>query len=414
MFRAWSITLFVGVLTVLWAVILIPISGLLSLENIGRVSPQLRDALNSHQISRALVQTGLPTLLFSGLAVAVPYLYYWLATYQGMDSLGDIETSLINKNFFFTFFNLFLFFTVFGTVFTAKDYFDQIGHRLKDTISIAYVLARSLKSLVLFYMNLIVLQGLALFPFRLLEFGSVFLYPFYKVSSKTPRDYAELVQPPVFSYGFYLPQTLFIFIICIVYSVLPGSWFILFFGLLYFLLGGFIYKYQLLYAMDHRQHSTGRAWPIMCEWTLLGLLVFQLAMAGILGLSLAIKRAVLVAPLIAFTIWFLVYYQRQYEPLMKFIAIRSLTHESPLGGVEPGESRYEAETAGRRTVDESEETGLRYMNPSLVLPLEEAWLPKQGQDVQAEGVRSAELGAGGGAGGGGGGREGRDAGREEA
>ena len=394
MFRAWSITLFVAVLTVLWAIILIPISGLLSLENIGRVSPQLRDALNSHQISRALVQTGLPTLLFSGLAVAVPYLYYWLATLQGMDSLGDIETSLINKNFFFTFFNLFLFFTVFGTVFTAKDYFDQIGNRLKDTISIAYVLARSLKSLVLFYMNLIVLQGLALFPFRLLEFGSVALYPFYKVSSKTPRDYAELVQPPVFSYGFYLPQTLFIFIICIVYSVLPGSWFILFFGLLYFLLGGFIYKYQLLYAMDHRQHSTGRAWPIMCNWTMLGLLVFQLAMAGILGLSLAIKRAVLVAPLLAFTVWFMVYYQRQYEPLMKFIAIRSLTHESPLGGLQPSESRYEADTAGRRNVDESDETGLRYMNPSLVLPLEEAWLPKQGQDAEAEGVRSAELGGG--------------------
>ena len=125
---------------------------------------------------------------------------------------------------------------------------------------------------------------------------------------------------------------------------------------------------------------------------MLGLLVFQLAMAGILGLSLAIKRAVLVAPLLAFTVWFMVYYQRQYEPLMKFIAIRSLTHESPLGGLQPSESRYEADTAGRRTVDESEETGLRYMNPSLVLPLEEAWLPKQGQDAEIEGVRSAELG----------------------
>lgn len=76
MFRAWTITLFIAVLTVFWALILVPIAGLLSLENIGKVSPQLRDALNSHQISRALVQTGIPTALFSGLAVAVPYLYY--------------------------------------------------------------------------------------------------------------------------------------------------------------------------------------------------------------------------------------------------------------------------------------------------------------------------------------------------
>ena len=76
MFRSWTVFLFIAILTVFWSIILVPIAGLLSLENIGRVSPQLRDALNSHQISRALVQTGIPTLVFSGLAVVVPYLYY--------------------------------------------------------------------------------------------------------------------------------------------------------------------------------------------------------------------------------------------------------------------------------------------------------------------------------------------------
>ncbi|KAL9103872.1 MAG: hypothetical protein Q9163_001109 [Psora crenata] len=376
MFRAWSITLVIAILTIFWSLLLVPLAGLLSLENIGKVSPHLRDALNSHQTSRALIQTGLPTALFSLLSVAVPYIYYWLSTLQGMVSQGDVEMSLISKNFFFSFFNLFVVFTVFGTVSNATGYFDQIGKTLKDTTSIAYVLARSLKNLVLFYMNLIILQGLGLFPFRLLEFGSVTLYPISLMGSKTPRDYVELMEPPVFSYGFYLPQSILIFIICIVYSVLPGSWFILFFGLLYFLLGAFIYKYQLLYAMDHRQHSTGRAWPIICNRILVGLLVFQLAMAGILGLSLAIERAVLIVPLLAFTIWFMIFYQRTYEPLMKFIAIRSLTHEPPFGALQPGESRYDSETAGAREVDEDEETGLRYINPNLVLPLEGPWLAK--------------------------------------
>ena len=300
--------------------------------------------------------------------------------------------SLISKNFFFSFFNLFVVFTVFGTVSGATGYWNQIGKTLKDTTSIAYVLARSLKNLVLFYMNLIILQGLGLFPFRLLEFGSVSLYPISKMTSKTPRDYAELVQPPVFSYGFYLPQTILIFVICIVYSVLPGSWFILFFGLLYFLIGSFIYKYQLLYAMDHRQHSTGRAWPIICNRIVLGLVVFQLAMAGILGLSMAIKRAVLIVPLIGFSIWFIVFYQRTYEPLMKFIAIRSLNHDPPFGALPPGESRYDSETAGGRNVDEDEETGLRYMNPSLVLPLEKLWLPKDRDVDRAEDGAGTENG----------------------
>lgn len=190
-------------------------------------------------------------------------------------------------------------------------------------------------------------------------------------------DYAELVQPPVFSYGFYLPQTMLIFIICIVYSVLPGSWFVLLFGLLYFIIGTFIYKYQLLYAMDHRQHSTGRAWSIICNRIVLGLIVFQLAMTGILGLSLAVYRAILIVPLLAFTIWFIVFYQRTYDPLMKFIAIRSLTHDPPFGALAHGESRYESETSRGRDVDEDQETGLRYINPSLVSPLEDIWLAKK-------------------------------------
>ncbi|KAL6716189.1 hypothetical protein ACLMJK_005755 [Lecanora helva] len=386
MLRAWSISLVIALLTIFWSLLLYPLAGLLSLENIGKVWPQLHDALDSHKIARSLVQQGLPTLIISLLTVAVPYLYYWLSTLQGMISQGEVEMSLISKNFFFTFFNLFVVFTIFGTGLNANAarYRDKLGDSLKDTTTIAYTLAKSLKDLVLLYMNLIILQGLGLFPLRLLEFGSVALYPISLIGAKTPRDYAEMVQPPVFSYGFYLPQSLLIFIICIVYSVLPASWFVLFFGLVYFIIGHFIYKYQLLYAMDHRRHSTGRAWPLICNRIVLGLLVFQLAMAGILGLNLAFYRSALIVPLIVFSIWFLVYYQRTYAPLMRFIAIRSLTHDPPFGAVPPGESRYESETSRGRDVDEDDESGLRYINPNLILPLEDVWLAKKPTDTSGQ------------------------------
>ena len=104
-----------------------------------------------------------------------------------MISQGDIEMSLISKNFFFTFFNLFVVFTIFGTASNARGYFSRIGDSLKDTTSIARILAESLKNLVLFYLNLIILQGLGLFPFRLLEFGSVAMYPIFLIGAKTPR-----------------------------------------------------------------------------------------------------------------------------------------------------------------------------------------------------------------------------------
>ena len=75
MTRAWSITLVIILLTVFWSLLLVPLAGLLNLQSICKVWPQLAISLDSHLISKSLVQTGLPTLLISLLNVLVPYLY---------------------------------------------------------------------------------------------------------------------------------------------------------------------------------------------------------------------------------------------------------------------------------------------------------------------------------------------------
>jgi calcium permeable stress-gated cation channel len=376
MLRAWSIMLVIGFLTIFWAVLLIPLAGLLSIEAIDKVLPGVADALKAHPIAQSLVQTGLPTLVFSLLSVAVPYLYDWLSNLQGMTSQGDVELSIISKNFFFTFFNLFIVFTIWGSAASFYEFWQDLQNILKDTAGIAYAVAKSLEQLAPFYVNLIVLQGFGLFPFRLLEFGSVALYPFYLISAKTPRDYAELSQAPVFSYGFYLPQTQLIFIVCVIYSVLPSSWLIQLFGLVYFLIGGFIYKYQLLYAMDHRQHSTGRAWPMICDRITVGLVVFQIAMTGILALKSALTPSAFLLPLLIGTLWFTVYFRRTYYPLMMFIALRSIDRHEQIDLPPPSETPWDRDTDQGRSVDTSEATGLRYINPNLVASLEKLWIRK--------------------------------------
>jgi len=378
MFRAWTIMGVVGILTVFWIFIIVPFAGLLELETIRTYFPAFAKVLEDHKILKTLVSTSLPTLVLSLLSIIVPYLYDWLSGMQGMISAGDVELSLISKNFLFTFFNLFIVFTVFGTAATFSKFQDNLRDLLKDTSTLAYTIASSLEGLTLFYVDLIILQGVGLFPFRLLEFGAVAMYPVWLMGAKTPRDYAELVQPPVFNYGYFVPQTLLVFNICTVYSVLDGSWLVLLSGLLFFLIGNFVYKYQLLYAMDHRQHSTGRAWPMMCNRVFVGLVVFQIAMSGWLALRKAFICALMIAPLLVATLWYNVYFQRTFEPLMKFIALRSIGRDNPLSLPTPPESRWDRETDWGRTVDTDPESGLRYVNPSLVAPLEKLWVNDAG------------------------------------
>lgn len=75
MAQSWSITVVIGFLTVFWSVLLVPIASLLELETLHKIVPQLAEFLLEHPILKSLVQTGLPTLAFSLLTVAVPYVY---------------------------------------------------------------------------------------------------------------------------------------------------------------------------------------------------------------------------------------------------------------------------------------------------------------------------------------------------
>lgn len=305
-------------------------------------------------------------------------------------SRGDVELSIISKNFFFSFFNMFLLFTVFGTATGFYGFWENLRDAFKDTTTVALALATSLEGLAPFYINLLILQGLGLFPFRLLEFGSVALYPLNFLRARTPREFAELSTPPKFSYGFSIPQTVLVLIICVVYSVFPSSWLICLFGLVYFSIGQFIYKYQLLYAMDHQQHSTGRAWPMICNRVFIGLVVYQLAMIGVLALRTAATRQLLLVPLLVplliFTVWFTYWFSRTYEPLMKFIALKSINRDLAGGGelspssssttFSPPPSGMDRDALPIRIGGHELELRLKkYVNPSLIVPLHGAWLP---------------------------------------
>lgn len=378
MIRSWTIMLIVGFLTIFWAVLLVPPATLISDAVTDKFFPGLRDddADKTHPIANPLIKTTLPTLYFTLLSLGVPYLYDWMSNQQGMTSQTEVELSVVSKNFFFVFFNLFVVFTIFSSASQFYDFYKKLQDVLRDTSVIAFLIFQSINKLWRFYANLIVLQGLGLLPFRLLEFGSVAIYPFYLLAARTPRDHAELSQAPVFQYGFFLPQSMLIFLVCIVYSILPTAWLIILFGLVYFIIGHFIYKYQLLYAMEHRQHSTGLLWPMICNRIILGLIIFHLAMAGFLAAYQAFTQALFLAPLVFATIWFAMYFQRTYFPLMYFIALRSIDKNWHPPLPEPTESPWDLATDRGRTVDTDPETGIRYMNPNLTQPLEKLWVRK--------------------------------------
>ncbi|QEU61079.1 Csc1 [Kluyveromyces lactis] len=316
LFKVYSVTVFIGICS---AFLVIPVSYLATLLNLKTISkfwPGLGKFLKNNDWAQNLVTGLLPTYIFTLFNVVIPYFYEFLTKRQGMLSYSDEELSLVSKNFFYILVNLFLVFTLAGT---ASNYWGY----LSDTTKIAYQLSTSVKEFSLFYVDLIIFQGIGMFPFKLLLVGSLIGFPFVKIQCKTPRQRKELYSPPVFNFGLQLPQSILIFIITLIYSVMSTK--ILASGLAYFIIGYYVYKYQLIFAMDHLPHSTGKVWPLVYRRVILGLLLFQLTMAGTLAGfqgGWILSSCLFPLPFISLSFW--VDFERNYLPLSKFIALSAI------------------------------------------------------------------------------------------
>ncbi|KAK0391457.1 hypothetical protein NLU13_0958 [Sarocladium strictum] len=378
--KSWGVTILITFITLIFFIPTAALSSLLSLCAIEKTLPSFANWLSQNTTIYSLLQNGVPTLIISLLNVAVPYLYDWLSNHQGMISQGDVELSLISKNFFFIFFNTFF---IFATSSTIVEFWANLPKFVKDTSFMAEVIAAGVRKLSIFYANFIILQGIGLMPFRLLEAGTVALTPIYRLLSKTPRDRAELATPPIFQYGFYLPTALLVFNLCLIYSVLAGGFVILIFGIVYFALGYSTFKYMVLYAMDQPQHATGGAWRIICYRLLVGVIVFEIVMIGSIASKQAIVPSIAILPLLPLTVWYSYYFKRRFEPLTKYIALRAIRADEDPEDAAALDDDFEAESVGRpsqgllrrgSTIDEHREKGLMFVNPSMVVALPQPWI----------------------------------------
>ena len=114
---------------------------------------------------------------------------------------------------------------------------------------------------------------------------------------------------------------------------------------------------------------------MICNRVFVGIVLFQLTLAGQLAFGGALKRSTGIIPLLILTIWAAFKYNRTFQPLFNFIALRSIKRaehgpevEDDIFAANVAIWRDESETNHRETIDESRERGLRYINPSLVTP----------------------------------------------
>ncbi len=95
---------------------------------------------------------------------------------------------------------------------------------------------------------------------------------------------------------------------------------------------------------------------------ILGMIVFQLTMIGLLSAKKVVVPTGVIVPLPFLTLAIAYKFKSQFEPLSHFIALRAI-------------NRQRRESTASQTVDEEREEKQKYGHPHLYVPLEAPWTP---------------------------------------
>jgi len=161
-----------------------------------------------------------------------------------------------------------------------------------------------------FFINYILVLTFCVMPLTLFRFRQIFqqLGWYILMRPSTLREKAKMWRHPTFDYAGSAAQGLLVFCLTLVFSLMAPL--ITVFGLCYFVITYLVDRYQIIYTTRVAWQGGATMWPITFHMLMTSLLLFQLAMIGILSLTKFGGGAALVAlPLITAFIWILLHFQ---------------------------------------------------------------------------------------------------------
>ncbi|KAE9400487.1 hypothetical protein BT96DRAFT_919485 [Gymnopus androsaceus JB14] len=268
--------------------------GLVSIQNISTFWPGLKNYLDGHPWEEEVIQSFVPTLLVSLLALLIPLILLLIGKKaHTITTLSALHDLLMTRYYKFLIVNILVFFCV-GTA-ALQSVLISIGASSASTV--LNIVATSFPSAGPFYVGWLIFTVAMHGGFEIVLFGlPLIMYPTTK-RQVTPRRRAVGIRPRTFNYYYWLPTHLLVINMLLAFSVLNPL--VIPFGLLYFFIESGVVKNQLIHVYAKNYEGNGQRILIRAiRYSLDGLTVF-------LAYMVVLKKFVnvgLAAFLIAFTV----------------------------------------------------------------------------------------------------------------
>ncbi|CAJ0629710.1 718_t:CDS:2 [Entrophospora sp. SA101] len=291
------------------------------ISNIRDLAPFTRKFLDNNKFIAGLIEAWMSPMLMALFFLLLPKILGLLSKHQGKITKSSRDRAVLSKLFLFFIINNLIIFTLTST---AYDIWSTIKQKIQDgdtdlreiynvfkAQDFTQELAKSLVKVSTFWINYISLRGVAAI-FDLAQMFSL-VWTFLKkiFITPTPRNIKEFSRPPDFDYPVYYNIHLFFFSVGIIYSVIAPL--ILFFCFTYFALAYLVYRYQLMYVFTTKIETGGTYWRVIFNRVIVSMIMWQIAMIGVMNLKAARQQSIAIIPLIIITILFKIYCSRRYD-----------------------------------------------------------------------------------------------------
>ncbi|KAJ7459911.1 hypothetical protein FB451DRAFT_1341703 [Mycena latifolia] len=271
--KDWVVNMGVWAFTVFW---LFPVSllvGLVSIQNISVFLPALKAYLDKHQWEEDLIQSFLPTLLVSLLALSIPPILLLIAKKaHTITTLSALHDLIMTRYYKFLIVNVLVFFCV-GTA-ALQSVLDSFKANQTSHVDILQIVADSFPTAGPFYVGWLIFTVGMHGGFELALLGlPLIVYPTTR-RQVTPRKRAAGIRPRTFNFYYWLPTHLLVIHVLMLFMVLNP--FVIPFGAFYFFIEAGVVKNQLIHIYAKNYEGNGQVILIrLARYSMDGLILSQ-------------------------------------------------------------------------------------------------------------------------------------------
>jgi len=328
---------------------------------------------NRSELIRSLLEGLLPTIALSIFLVILPFLLKFILSLRGYLLNSAYDRMLMSAHWFFLVINVFLFSVATSTVLDFNYYNKILGQPLM-LLNLGELLASSLPSQALRFMNYIAFEGFIGYPlFFLLRVDDMIITLVKRWFAKTEQQRADADKPPPFDFPIQYAREFFIFSMGMTYAAITP--FIVPFAALYFALAYLSAKHNFIFVYSPN-YKGRKVTQMVLDRILFSLFLFQITMLGMFTLKRFTPGVLVLVPTVA-TPFFRWWLKGKYFKSSKYLALLDCPKEK----AQPDERQMEEmqrlyehpalhplEPLNRTTTSNEDEALTRQMDEQGIIP----------------------------------------------